>query len=162
VEQARQAFTLCREVGIDTMAYFIVGNPGETLEDVKATLDLACELKPTMVQFSRMTPMPATDLYEMGLSSNLLPKDYWKIFAQDPLGAVAAGFRPMVWTENFTEDELFALADHHTRAFYFRPKYILRSMLHVRSLQDVRRKVKAAHDLRKATFSPRKRPQKLI
>jgi radical SAM superfamily enzyme YgiQ (UPF0313 family) len=162
VEQARRAFKLCREVGIDTMAYFIIGNPGETLEDVKATLALACELEPTMVQFSRMTPMPATELYAMGLKSGILPHDYWKEYAQDPLGRVTKGFRPMLWTENFTEDELSSLTDFVTRGFYFRPRYILRSVMHVRSLHDAKRKVRAALDLFKGTLSSRKKPQKLI
>jgi radical SAM superfamily enzyme YgiQ (UPF0313 family) len=162
VEQARQAFRLCREVGIDTMAYFIVGSPGETLEDVNATLALACELEPTMAQFSRMTPMPGTDLYEMGLRSGILPRDYWREFAQDPLGSAGKGFRPMVWTENFTEEELFALADHHTRGFYFRPKYIMRSVMQIRSFHSVVSKAKAARDLFKGTSPSKTKLQKLI
>lgn len=162
VEQARQAFRLCREVGIDTMAYFIVGNPGETLADVNATLALACELEPTMAQFSRMTPLPGTDLYEMGLRSGILPRDYWREFAQDPLGSAAKGFRPMVWTENFTEEELFALADHHTRGFYFRPKYIMRSVMQIRSFHSAMSKAKAARDLFKGTSPSKSKLQKLI
>jgi len=162
IEQARRAFRLCHEVGIDTMAYFIVGSPGETLEDVKATIALACELEPTLVQFSRMTPQPATELYQMGLRSGLLPYDYWKEFAQDPLGCAERGFRPMVWTEIFTEEELFALADYATRAFYFRPRYFIRSALRVRSLDDVKRKARAALDLFKGTLPSKTRLQKLI
>jgi anaerobic magnesium-protoporphyrin IX monomethyl ester cyclase len=162
LEQVRRAFQLCREVGIDTMAYFIIGSPGETLEDVKATLALACELEPTMVQFSRMTPAPATELYAIGLRTGILPYDYWREFSRDPLGCVAKGFRPMMWTETFTEDELFALADDITRAFYFRPKYVLRSVMHIRSLHDLKRKIRAAKDLFKGTLTSRAKLQKLI
>ena len=162
LEQVRRAFQLCREVGIDTMAYFIIGSPGETLEDVKSTLALACELEPTMVQFSRMTPAPATELYAMGLRSGVLPHDYWRDFSQDPLGFAAKGFRPMMWTETFTEDELFTLADDLTRAFYFRPKYIFRSIMHVRSLHDFKRKLIAAKDLFKGNLTRRTKLQKLI
>ncbi len=90
-DQARRAFRLCKDAGINTMAYFIVGNPGETLEDVEATFRLACELEPTTVQFSRMTPMPATELYEMGLRQGLFG-DYWREFARDPLGSIERAF----------------------------------------------------------------------
>lgn len=162
VNQARQSFKFCHEVKIDTMAYFIIGSPGETLKDVQATLKLARELEPTMAQFSRMTPMPATDLYDMGLRTGILPYDYWKEFAQDPLASVAKGFRPMVWTENFSEDELLSLVDHHTRGFYFRPKYIFRTAVQIRSIHDVMRKLRAAHDLFKGTSPSKTKLQKLI
>jgi len=160
-DQARRAFKLCRDNGINTMAYFIIGNPGETLEDVQATFRLACELEPTTVQFSRMTPMPATELYEMGLRSGLFP-DYWREFSRDPLGSIERGFRPKMWTENFSEEELFALADHHTRKFYFRPKYMARSVVAVRSFHDLKRKTRAAVDLFHGTRQSTTRLQKLI
>ncbi len=161
VEQAKRAFALCREVGINTMAYFIIGNPGETLDDVKVTIDLACELNPTLAQFSRMTPQPATALYEQGIESGILPNDYWREFAEDPLGAIERGFQPLVWTENFSAEKLFALADYATSKFYFRPRYILRSIGSVRSWTDVRRKAKAAIYIAKGTLPSTIRLQKL-
>jgi anaerobic magnesium-protoporphyrin IX monomethyl ester cyclase len=160
-DQARKAFKLCKGAGLNTMAYFIVGNPGETLEDVRATFRLACELEPTTVQFSRMTPMPATELYEMGLRSGQFP-DYWREFARDPLGSVENGFRPKLWTENFSEEQLFELADQHTRSFYFRPRYMAKSILAVRSFHDFRRKARAARDLLRGTRQSTTRLQKLI
>lgn len=160
-DQARRAFRLCKDTGINTMAYFIVGNPGETLEDVRATFRLACELEPTAVQFSRMTPMPATELYDMGLRSGLFP-DYWREFARDPLGSIERGFQPKMWTENFTEEQLYDLADHHTRRFYFRPKYVADSVMAVRSLHDLKRKARAAIDLLHGTRDATTRLQKLI
>ena len=160
-DQARRAFKLCKDTGINTMAYFIVGNPGETLEDVKATFRLACELEPTTVQFSRMTPMPATELYEMGRRQGLYG-DYWREFAQDPLGSIERGFRPKMWTENFSEEQLFELAGQHTRNFYFRPKYMAKSVLAIRSFHDLKRKARAAKDLFKGTKQSTTRLQKLI
>jgi anaerobic magnesium-protoporphyrin IX monomethyl ester cyclase len=161
VNQARQAFKLCKATGINTMAYFIVGNPGETLEDVQATFDLACELEPTTVQFSRMTPMPATELYEMGIRSGLFT-DYWRAFSRNPLGAIDSGFRPRLWTEHFSEEQLFELADRHTRNFYFRPKYVAKSIMAVRSLHDLKRKALAAKDLFLGTRAATTRLKKLI
>ncbi len=49
--QVRATFALARRHGIDTIASFIVGLPGETPSSAQATLRLACELDATYAQF---------------------------------------------------------------------------------------------------------------
>ncbi len=64
VEQARDAFRLCHEVGIRPLANFMFNTPGETENDVQQTLALARDLDACYYNFSIMVPYPGTDIYE--------------------------------------------------------------------------------------------------
>jgi len=62
--KVRQTMRECRELGIKTHLTFTFGLTGETIEDVKKTIDFAIELDPDSVQFSLTTPFPGTDFYK--------------------------------------------------------------------------------------------------
>ena len=126
IEQIEKAFELCHKHRMRTLAYCIVGCPGETRKEIEETIQLVKRIKPDYVQFSRMTPMPATKLYEEGLKNGILSHDYWLEFAKDPRKTI----HPQLWTEYFTEEELMGLADYATMSFYVRPSYILKSMFY--------------------------------
>ncbi len=61
----RQAFKNAKEVGLETIAFLIIGLPGETRETMQATIDFAIEIDPVIANFSMMTPYPGTKVYEM-------------------------------------------------------------------------------------------------
>lgn len=60
----RRAFKACKEVGLETIAFMIIGLPGETRETMQDTIDFAIELDPLIANFSMMTPYPGTAVYE--------------------------------------------------------------------------------------------------
>ena len=60
----RQAFKNCKEVGLQTIGFFIIGLPGDTRETMQDTIDFAIELDPLIANFSMMTPYPGTKVYE--------------------------------------------------------------------------------------------------
>ena len=151
VEMAKKAFKLCCRYKMDTLAYFIIGNPGEGIKDVEDTVRLAAELNPTFAQFSRMTPFPATKLYETGLERGIITYDYWKEFAKNPTNSV----QPQFWTEHFTQDELADLADYAIRKFYLRTSYVINSIMQLRNYSDLKRKAKSGLAMLRAKL-PRK------
>jgi radical SAM superfamily enzyme YgiQ (UPF0313 family) len=51
---------LIKESGISLTLYFMVGLPGETLEQMKKTFDFAIELSPDVVQVAYFTPYPGS------------------------------------------------------------------------------------------------------
>ena len=61
----RQAFKNAKEVGLETIAFMIIGLPGETRETMQKTIDFAIELDPLIANFSMMTPYPGTKVYEI-------------------------------------------------------------------------------------------------
>lgn len=61
----RQAFKNCKEVGLETIGFFIIGLPGENRQTMQDTIDFAIELDPLIANFSMMTPYPGTKVYEI-------------------------------------------------------------------------------------------------
>lgn len=138
LDQVREAFRITREVGIETLAYFMIGSPTETREQILKTIDLAVELAPDYVNFSVTTPYPSTDLYRLGLQEGVLCRDYWREFAAHP----TQDFTPHLWEENLTKDELMELMRYGYKRFYLRPDYVWTSLLHIQSLGELLRKAK--------------------
>jgi len=65
MDTIRQAFKNAKEVGLETIGFFIIGLPGETRETMQRTIDFAIELDPLIANFSMMTPYPGTKVYEI-------------------------------------------------------------------------------------------------
>ena len=62
-DQIEKAFDLCHRVGVKPGAYLIVGVPGERVEDIDATISLLDNIKPTLLNYSYLTPFPGTEIY---------------------------------------------------------------------------------------------------
>ncbi len=139
LEQIKSAFNLTKKTGISTLAYFMIGSPTETKEDILQTLKFAKKLNPDFVHITITTPFPATAIYQKGLQQGIIKSDFWQEFAQSP----SQDFQPQYWEENLTSSELIELIDYAYKSFYTRPTYILKELLQVKSFSEFRRKVKA-------------------
>ncbi len=144
IERVKQAFRLTREAGIETLAYFMIGSPGEKLATAGQSITLARELKPDYVHFSILMPFPATELYQDGLESGIIKQDYWQEFARSP----RKDFLPPVWEENLSRQELTRLLKKAYRDFYRSPAYIFRRLIRVRSLGELWRQFRAGLRIR--------------
>ena len=65
VDQARHAVHVAKRLGLNVQGYFMLGAPTETVEEVRQTIRLACELPLDDATFSITTPLPGTALYDM-------------------------------------------------------------------------------------------------
>ncbi len=63
-EQMTNTVSLTLKAGIRVSAFFMFGNPGDTLESIRETSALARTLNPTFASFNISTPDPGTELYE--------------------------------------------------------------------------------------------------
>lgn len=138
VEQAEKVVKMTKDVGIETLAYFMIGNPTETREEILNTIKFAKKLKPDYCHFSVTTPFPATPLYTLGLEKGVF-NDYWKEFASNP----TKDFVPQLWEENLSREELTGLLEHAYKSFYISPSYVFKKILKVRSFDEFKRKAKA-------------------
>jgi anaerobic magnesium-protoporphyrin IX monomethyl ester cyclase len=69
IEQTEQAFKLCREEGLRVACAFLMGVPGETLEDMKTSIKFAKKLDPDWCHFNIFIAYPDSALYEEILQS---------------------------------------------------------------------------------------------
>lgn len=109
-DKIEEGMRLTKEVGIDSVCFFILGFPTETFEDMKKTIDLAIKLNPTYASFHLAIPYPGTVFYEM-VKENLN-----ELF-------------PSVYTGIYTEDQLKKIINHAFLKFYLLPTYIFSRLL---------------------------------
>ena len=139
ISRTKEIFSLTKKSKISTLGYFMIGNPGETREDIFETIRLMKELDPNYVHITILTPFPATEIYFDGLKSGVIERDCWKAFSKNPI----PGFIPPHWGEFFTKDELVELLALAYRDFYARPGYIMKNLAKTRSFKELKRKIRA-------------------
>ena len=139
LDQVREIFKATRRHRMKTLAYFMIGNPGETREMALKTIRFAKELDPDYVHFSVLTPFPATELYYKALDEGRFERDYWAEFARNP----TSDFIPRVWEEFMSRDELIELLKYAYKSFYLRPKIVMKNIAATRSAADFLRKARA-------------------
>lgn len=64
LESVHRAASICREYGIQSKAFFILGYPGDTVEDLQKSIDLAVAANFDAVQFNLARAFPGTRLYD--------------------------------------------------------------------------------------------------
>ena len=74
VEGVRTALRMCRKRGLFVQGYFMLGAPGETIEEMKKTINFAAQEPFDDALFDITTPFPHTELWEM--SKELINADY--------------------------------------------------------------------------------------
>lgn len=138
LEEVEKAFRLTKKYGISTLAYFMIGSPTETREDIFETISFARKLKPDYVHVTITTPFPATTLYKMALEEGLYDKDFWQEFATDPSKGVASRY----WERELSKQDLFDLLKLAYKSFYTRPSYIFSNILKIRSFNEALKKMR--------------------
>ena len=124
LKQVKEAFKLTKKAGIETFAYFMVGYAHETPVTMQKTIDFALELSPDLVMFTVVTPLPETPLYDLARREGLIVKDYWQEFT---LGKIRNQRIP------YFVPDAEQWAGKGYRAFYFRPRYVLRQLSKIHS-----------------------------
>jgi len=138
--EIEHAFACAREVGVRTVAYFMIGTPVErTRQDVLDTIDYSIRLNPDFVMYNILTPFPKTTLFDEGLRDGVLDYAPWQRFMEAP----DESFKAQVWEEHFSREELRELLDLAYRRFYWRPRFVARNLLQIRNAADFKRKATA-------------------
>lgn len=120
LEQIKEFVENAKRIGVLVHACFMVGNPGETKETLRKTLDFAKKLKPDTVQFFPLMVYPGTDAYEWAKGKGYLQtQDYSRWITEEGL------HNCVISTPELSSDDLVQFCDEARRAFYLRPGYIL-------------------------------------
>lgn len=138
IEQTRDAFRWCREVGINTHAHFMVGMPGDTLRTMEDTIRLACEIEPSTATFGICTPYPGTPLFRQVARADGRIGDGTDNAAIERLHLEGA------YNSHFSDVDSATLSKtvkRFYRRFYLRPRYLLGAFARIRNGNMVRNAV---------------------
>ncbi len=137
-QQIRRAFSLCRQLGIETTANFIFGLPSETAADLQRSTEFAVALRPNYVEFHIALVVPNTPLFHDAVSRGLVPAD---VFDRYMYGEV--GF-PVFVPEGLKLEQLRRMDLQAYRRFYLRPGYVLERLRRLQGPADLMRHIKLA------------------
>ncbi|MCC7295521.1 MAG: radical SAM protein [Acidobacteria bacterium] len=126
-EKAIRAFAVCKKFRIRTLAYFIVGLPGETPDSVGRTIRFAKELDPDFASFTVLTPDVGSPLRQESIAKGLIDPDVLLFDSTCP---------PVFSSGSLSLEELWRLRQKAVRSFYLRPAYLLKQLRAVRSVRD--------------------------
>jgi len=129
VEQIRHASKISKEVGIEIFAYFMMGSPGESKKTLQKTLDLAIEIDPDFVAFSKTILIIGSELFDWGVDNNQISADYWEKFLLGEITDPA----PVISTKALPGAELDEFVSEATNKFYLRPSYVIKRLKNIKS-----------------------------
>lgn len=139
VEQTRQTMEWAHKVGIDVHAHMMIGLPGESTETLKETMRFIKEIDPTIVTFGIMTPYPGTPLFD---DIRLEHPEIGDGTSADLSGLHTTSFYNEYFTD-LTADELSEYIRKVYKNFYMRPRYVLKWLSKIKSVDEFKRVVLA-------------------
>lgn len=129
VEQSLRCAQLCKKVGIEIYGYFMIGAPTETPQTIEKTIDLALKIDPSFAIFSKTILIPGSELFDYGVSTGQIDKDYWKRFLEGKENNGA----PSLSSKELPEELVAKYVKKADRKFYFRIGFILKKLLAIKS-----------------------------
>lgn len=111
-DHQREFVARCREMGIRTVAGFMVGFPEDTAESIMSVMNYARQVNPTFANFNVVTPYPGTEFYEQ-VHDQVADFDYTKYSV----------YEPVMKYQNLTADQVRELHARCFNKFYFRSRY---------------------------------------
>jgi radical SAM superfamily enzyme YgiQ (UPF0313 family) len=119
LKKVRESIRDCRELGIESIGFFMLGNYGETKETMEQTIRLACELDPDIAHFTITVPLPGSPLYKIiEKEGKFIIKD-WNLYGYTrgrcffEIGDLKKDLVEKMWKKAY-------------RRFYLRPKILFR------------------------------------
>ncbi|MHA1848011.1 MAG: B12-binding domain-containing radical SAM protein [Promethearchaeota archaeon] len=132
IKKIIDTFNTCSKLGISTQAYFMVGFPNETLQDIYKTWQLILKIKPDFLFISILVPLPGTFIHDHFIKNKaaLTEKDLisFQFFNGKP-----------VWNLNGLPPKTLV---HYQKQIYRRyvinPRYFIRMIKKIRELGQLR------------------------
>ena len=137
IKQIIDSFKILDKSGIQTIGFFMIGNPGDNPQTVRQTINLAKLINPDFAHFSVCTPFPNTDLYDWALDTGALKNRQWYMKKVDKwMGYhLQLGYLHLPGLSPKTQEKLLKKANSD---FYFRWRYIWKALKRLRSITGIK------------------------
>lgn len=138
LDDIRNTVKILKKNKIKIYNYFVIGLPWETEETVEETIKFAIELDSNFISFYTATPLPGTKYFAYAMLNKLV---------EGNLDFRSAYYEPVVRSEHLSKERIFELHKQAIKRFYLRPKFILKTLLSLRSFAEFKNYIIAGMSL---------------
>lgn len=148
LDMSRKFNAAAKKAGMRVHGCFMVGNPGETKETMRETLEFAKSLTMDTVQFFPLMLYPGTEAYDWAKKNN-----YIKAASYDQWIKPDGMHNCVLSTPEVSSQELVEFCNLARREFYLRPSYMMMKAVQcLTNWGDFKRTLKAFGTFRKYLF----------
>jgi anaerobic magnesium-protoporphyrin IX monomethyl ester cyclase len=138
LDMVRRVVNMTNKAGIRVRGFFMLGLPGDSEATISDTIKFAKSLDLTSAVFHITTPFPGTELFRIATDSGELRRvasydEYMLGFSED------VPYVPSGLTAKRVQD----FQSKAYREFYFRPSFLVKRILEIKSLKDIQRYAEA-------------------
>ncbi len=120
LDKVRKCVNLCHKNGIIVFGSFIIGNVGETKEDILESFKLIKEVEIDFMMTNPITPFPGTRLLDEAVEKGWVDKDLkWE-------NRRIGHMKPLMSTPDLTIDDIQELLSESYQSFYGDKKFLIR------------------------------------
>jgi len=123
------AIQWAKEAGLDIRLCMMVGNLADTKEGLDRNIELLKKLEPDTLSVAILTPFPGHDIYNELLPTGRITTFDWDLYF---------GSTPIVRIDHMSQEEVYSYFRKMTFEFYFRPSYIVRRLIRMRDLIEIK------------------------
>ncbi len=124
VKKILNGVSVIKQSGIDIAGFFMLGYPGETIEEMNETIDLSLKLPLIRANYFAFLPLPGTEIYKEMENNNELDKVDWDHFY----------FMNAAYSSNgITRKDLKKIQRQAFLKFYFRPGIIFKNLAKIKN-----------------------------
>ena len=128
LDDAVNACRWTKDAGIIVRGSFMVGLPNETPAVAEKTIEFAMQLDPDYANFNIFFPEPGTGLYDLAVKSGRMLSTHY-------LGRTVPVYLPDGYD---SVEQIRAIQARAFRKFYFRPSYVLKRLIRMRTGSEIR------------------------
>jgi anaerobic magnesium-protoporphyrin IX monomethyl ester cyclase len=102
------------KIGIKIMAFYVLGIPGQTKDDIEKTIQYAKHLNSSLAQFTLATPYPGTKFHDE-VKNEIIDDSNWNKYT---------AFTSLIKLENISSEELLEYKEKAFKDYYLRWDWI--------------------------------------
>lgn len=138
LDDIRKTVKILKKNKIKIYNYFVIGLPWETEETVEETVRFAIELDSNFISFYTANPLPGTKYFAYAMINHLISEE---------LDFTNSYYEPVVRAHKLSKERIFELHKQAIKRYYLRPKFIIKTLLSLRSFAEFKNYFKAGLSL---------------
>lgn len=122
VDDIVKGFEILHRHKLESLAYFILGFPGQSPEEAWSTRDFIKTIRPDFILMNTLLPVPFSEFYFELIKKGIYERDYWREFVLNPV----KDFRLPSWRGDTMDKVFMDIRDGLMREFYLSPSFVIK------------------------------------